>query len=194
MEGILGAFVSLFVIMDPVGNLPLFIGLSKGLPLKEIRRNADRSVIVAGTLLFIFIFMGLKIFNFFDIKFASFQIAGGIILLIMGILYVFDMPVKLAKSHTPDMSVPMGTPLLTGPGVIMTAMILVKGEGILITVIAALMTLIATWIILINAYALYKVLGEHWTNVISKVMGIVLASIAVDFIVKGVYSIIGAVL
>jgi len=191
MEGLLEAFITLFVIMDPVGNLPLFISLTKGMPIKEVRKNVDSSVFVAGVLLFVFLFLGLQILNLFGINLDSFQIAGGIILLIIGILYVFGTSLKYVKHNGADLSIPVGTPLLTGPGVIMTTMILIKENGTLITVVAAFFTLLATWLILLNSSRLYKILGEHWTNVISRVMGIILAAIAVEFIIKGVLNIIG---
>ena len=190
MEGLLEAFAALFVIMDPIGNLPIFISLTKGMPIKEIKRNVDRSVFVAGVLLFIFLFFGLQVFNFFGIDLDSFQIAGGIVLLIMGILYVFGTSLRYVKSHGFDLSVPVGTPLLTGPGVITTTIILVKGSGTLVTVIAAFLTLLATWIILINSSRLYKILGGQWTSAISRIMGIILAAVAVKFITGGVLNII----
>ena len=193
MEGVLEAFITLFVIMDPVGNLPVFTSLTKGMPLSEVKRNADRSVLVAGILLFIFLFLGLKIFDFFGIDMNSFQIAGGIILMIIGIIYVFGLSGKLVKANSNDLSVPIGTPLLTGPGVITTTIILVKENGPFVTVIAAFLTLFTTWIILWNASKLYKLLGEHWTNIISRVMGIVVAAIAVKFIMNGIINSIGAV-
>jgi len=191
MEGILEAFVTLFVIMDPVGNLPIFISLTKGMPISEVRRNVERAVFVAGVLLFVFLFLGLKIFEFFGINLDSFQIAGGIILLIIGILYVFGTSLKYVKHHGTDLSIPIGTPLLTGPGVITTTIILVKENGTFVTVIAAFLALLATWIILLNSARLYKILGEHWSNIISRVMGIVLAAIAVNLITEGVLNIIG---
>ena len=190
MEGVIEAFVSLFVVMDPIGTLPFFISLTKGMPIHVVRRNIDRSVFVAGVLLFVFLFLGIKIFDFFGINLDSFQIAGGIILFIIGILYAFGLSIKYVKSHGSDLSVPVGTPLLTGPGVIMTTVILVKENGPLVTVIAAFLTLLLTWIILFHSSRLYKVLGEHWTNVISRVMGIVLAAIAVKFITNGVLNIV----
>ena len=190
MEGLIESFIALFVIMDPVGNLPIIINLTKGMPTKEIKNNIDRSVFVAAVLLYVFLFLGLRIFYFFGININSFQIAGGIILFVIGMLYVFGSSLKYVKSHTTDLSVPIGTPLLTGPGVIMTTIILVKEKGTLVTVIAAFLTLLATWLILINSARLYKILGEHWTNAISRVMGIVLAAIAVEFITKGVLSIV----
>ena len=190
MSDLLQAVVTLFVIMDPVGNLPVFTSLTKGMPIKHIKENINRSVFVAGVLLFVFLLFGLKIFNFFSININSFQIAGGIVLLIIAIMYVLGMSHHLTKSSGNDLSIPIGTPLLTGPGVITTTIILVKENGVYITVIAALLTLLATWIILANSVRLYKILGEHWTNVISRVMGLILAAIAVEFITQGILNIV----
>ncbi len=190
MIGILEAFVALFVVMDPIGILPLFLNFTKGMPSKEIKRNVDRSIFVAGVVLFVFLFLGLQIFDFFGIDLNSFQIAGGIILLIMGIMYSLGLTMKFLKSHGSDVSVPVGTPLLTGPGVIMTTIILVKESGPLVTVIAAFLTLFITWLVLINSSKMYKILGQHWIDVISRVMGIVLAALAVSFITKGIVNIV----
>ena len=190
MQGIIEAFITLFVIMDPVGNLPIFISLTKGMPTKEMKRNADNSIFVAGVLLFVFLFLGLKIFDFFGINLNSFQIGGGIILLIMGIMYVFGTSLKFVKSHGTDLSVPIGTPLLTGPGVITTTIILVKENRTLMTVIAAFLTLLATWLILLNSVRLYRILGKHWIDVISRIMGVLLAAIAVEFIARGILNIV----
>lgn len=190
MSGLIESFVALFVIMDPIGNLPLFISLTKGMPIKEVKKNVDRAVLVAGVLLFTFLFFGFQIFDFFGINLNSFQIAGGIILLIIGIMYVFGTSLKYVKSHGSDLSVPIGTPLLTGPGTITTAIILTKENGLLVTAIAAFLALVITWSILLNAHKLYKILGEHWTNAISRVMGILLAAIAIEFLTKGVAYII----
>ena len=194
MQEIIEAFITLFVIMDPIGNLPIFISLTKGMPIKEIKRNANNSVFVAGVLLFVFLFLGIKIFDFFGINLNSFQIGGGIILLIMGIMYVFGTSLKFVKSHGSDLSVPIGTPLLTGPGVITTTIILVNESGTFVTVIAALLTLLARWLILINSVRLYKILGAHWIDVISRILGIILAAIAVEFITKGIFNIVAPLL
>ncbi len=190
MQDILQAFITLFVIMDPIGNLPIFTSMTKGMPLKDIRNNVHRSVVVAGVLLFVFLFLGIRLFEFFSININSFQIAGGIVLLIIAIIYVLGMSSHMIKSSGNDLSIPIGTPLLTGPGVITTTIILVKESGVAITFIAASLTLLATWIVLANSARLFRILGEHWTNVISRVMGLILAAIAVEFIVQGVLNIV----
>ena len=190
MEGIFEAFIALFVIMDPVGNMPILVSLTKGMPVKDIKRNVDRSIFVAGLLIFIFIFLGLNIFDFFRININSFQIAGGLILFIIGVFYVFGIASKFVKANVNDLTVPIGTPLLTGPGVITTTIILVNEKGTFVTVIAAFMTLIATYIIFSNFSRIYRFLGENWTNIISRVMGIILAAIAVEFVSQGIVNVI----
>ncbi|MBI2655154.1 MarC family protein [Candidatus Woesearchaeota archaeon] len=190
MEKLLEAFITLFVIMDPVGILPIFIGLAKGMPSIEIRKNINKSVLVAGVLLFIFLFFGVGIFSLFGIDLTSFQIAGGIILLVMGVMSVLGVMGRFIKTHGNDLSVPVGTPLLTGPGVLAVTIILVNENGPYVTAIAAILALSATWIILSNSSRIYRILGEHWTTVISRIMGIILAAIAVGLITDGVSGII----
>lgn len=194
IKGIVEAFVALFVVMDPIGNIPLFLSLTKGFPRMEVGKNVDKSVFVAGVVLFVFLFLGLRIFDLFGINLDSFQIAGGIILLVISVLYFFGVSQHYVKPYGTDISVPVGTPLLTGPGVIMTTLILVKEKGIFITVIASILTLIATWFVLKSSSKLFKILGNHWTNVISRIMGIMLAAIAVKFITNGVLNIISPLL
>jgi multiple antibiotic resistance protein len=189
MNDILQAFITLFVIMDPFGNLPIFISLTKGLPLREIRSNYNRSIVVAGLLLFAFLFFGPMMFELFGIDINSFKIAGGIILLIIGIFYVIGLGNRVLRSTSHDLVVPIGVPLLTGPGVITTTIMIVNENGVYVATIAALLTLIASWLIMMCAQPLYKVLGIHWTTIISRVMGILLAAIAVDFIVEAILSI-----
>ena len=192
MGNLIEAFIILFVIMDPVGNLPFFISLSKGIPRKEMGNHVNNCVLVAGIIIFSFLFFGLAIFDFFGIDIKSFQIAGGIILLLIGIVYVFGLSNKYIKIHGNGFTVPISTPLLAGPGSITTTLILVNEHGVLITAMAALLTLLATWIVLANSFRIYRFLGEQWINIISRLMGIILAAIAVEFIINGTIGITNA--
>jgi len=190
IDELLKSFITLFVIMDPFGNLPILISLMKGMKEKERTKNIYRAVLVASILLFIFLFFGVYIFKFFNISINSFIIAGGIILLIVGIQYVLGL--RFLKEKSIDIaSVPLGTPLLTGPGVITSTIILVNEYGMLITAIAAIATLAATLIILRFSSHIYRLIGEHWSNVLSRIMGLILAAIAVEFIRKGILGALG---
>ena len=190
LDELLKSFITLFVIMDPFGNLPIFISLMRGMKESERIKNVYKAITVASVLLFIFLFFGVYIFKFFNISINSFIIAGGVILLIIGIQYVLGLKFLREKSYD-IAAVPLGTPLLTGPGVITSTIILVSEYGMLITAIAAVATLIATLIILRYSTFIHKLVGEHWSNVLSRVMGLILAAIAVEFIRKGILGVLG---
>lgn len=191
LEELLKSFITLFVIMDPFGSLPFFIVLTKGLSVKEKIKNANRALFTASLLLFIFLFFGVQIFDFFNISINSFMIAGGIILLVIGILYVLGLSPHAYNKKEKDMdvaSVPIGTPLLTGPGVITSAIILVNNYGILLPFISAVATLVITWFIFRKSELIYKFIGPQGAKILSRVMGIILAAIAVEFIKNGISS------
>lgn len=189
---ILKAFITLFVIMDPFASMPIFLSLTKGLPKRKVAENATNAITVASILLFLFLFFGLSILGFFRININSFTIAGGIILLIIGIQYVLGMQFKKENVEDFDVaSVPIGTPLITGPGVITITIILVSEYGYLVTMIAAIVSLLLTWLFLFFSARIYKFIGEHWAKVMSRVMGLLLAAIAVEFIKQGIMGIIG---
>ncbi len=191
IEDIIKSFLTLLVIMNPIGNLPIFISLTKGTSARNMKRNANKAILVASILLFVFLFLGKSIFNFFNISLSSFEIAGGIVLVILGVQYVLGIKFKKEDVKGDDVAyVPIGTPLLTGPGVITIVIVLVSQYGLFITYIAAFMTLFSTWVILYFADVIYKVLGEHWSQAITRIVGLILVAIAVQFIITGVYGVI----
>ncbi len=191
-QEIIKAFVTLFVIINPIGNLTVFIGLSKGMDAKKRKHIVNQILVVASILLFAFLFFGMYIFSFFGIGLDTFQIGGGLILLIIAISYLLDIHTGIHGQK--DISaVPMGTPLLIGPGTITSTLILVNEYGILITFIAAIFALLAVWLILRFSGQIYKLIGPHWAMVSSRVMGLVLAAIAVEFIKTGIISVIRSI-
>ena len=191
-QEILKAFITLFVIINPIGNLTVFIGLSKKMDTNRRKKIVNQILVVASILLFLFLFFGIHIFKFFGIGLDSFQIGGGLILLIIAISYLLDIHTGIHK-HTDISAVPMGTPLLIGPGTITSTLILVGEYGILITFIAATAALLAVWLILRFSGQIYKLIGPHWAMVASRIMGLVLAAIAVEFIKTGIISVIRSV-
>jgi len=191
-QEILKSFITLFVIINPIGNLTVFIGLSKGMDTKKRTIIVNEILFVASILLFAFLFFGRYIFKIFSIGLDTFQIGGGIILLIIAIMYLLDIHTGIHKQK--DISaVPMGTPLLIGPGTITSTLILVNQFGVLITFIAAVFALLAIWIILRFSGQIYKIIGAHWAMVASRIMGLVLAAISVEFIKSGVISVIRSI-
>ena len=183
---VLKSFITIFVVMDSIGNIPFFLEIVKGMPKNVVRKQLNMAITVAAVLMALFLFFGSQVLKLFSIDINSFRIAGGIILLIFGIHYVFGIHQKQRRENGYDISVPIGTPLLVSPGVITTIIILTQINGVIITLLASVLSILSALIILRFSARFYTLLGKHWTNVVSRVMGIMLASIAVEFIRVGI--------
>lgn len=183
------AFFKLMVIMDAIGVLPLFLLLSEKLPRRERAVAADKTILVAAVLLLVFIFAGINVLNFFGISLGSFQIAGGLILFVLGIKIVLGLrwtgDVKNVDLYE-FTAVPMATPLIVGPGTITTVIILVSDYGYSLVLAAALANLLFMWIVFRNGSRIYKIIGHQGTQVISRLLGIVFTALAVEFVKEGV--------
>lgn len=181
------SFVMLLVIMDPFGGIPIFLGLTKGFKLKRMRKSANRAIRVASIILLVFLFLGTFILDFFSISLESFKIAGGIILLILGLSYVLDIKLQQKDKHYEhDITIPMATPLIAGPGVLTSIIILVSLYGFWIPLAAALLNLLIFWLLMRYSNYLHKVIGDQGSEILTRIMGLILTSIAVEFIVTGI--------
>ncbi|MFA6435767.1 MAG: MarC family protein [Candidatus Gracilibacteria bacterium] len=187
------AFFSLFVIMDAFGALPLFLMLSEKIPKAKRAKAANNTLLVAAILLLIFIFGGSAILNYFGISIPSFQVAGGLILLIIGLKIVLGLKLGAQQKHVElyeFTAVPMATPLIVGPGTITTTIILVAQYGYVLVALAALLNLIVMWIVLRNAFFIYRFLGHQGVEIISRIVGIILTALAVEFIHEGLVALL----
>ncbi len=186
METFLQVFLAIFVVMDAIGNLPIFLHFMKRCSSKARINCARETVIIAGAVLFIFLFFGMAILNYFNIDIYSFKIAGGIVLLILGLKFVLGLRLleERAKSYRAAV-VPLATPIITGPGVITTVILMTNEYGMFVTAVASLLNLLVTYIVLRNSHLLFKALGRQGSDVVSRIMGLVLAAIAVTFIKQG---------
>lgn len=183
---LLRAFFGIFVVMDSLGNLPIFYSFVKGWAVGKRTEMIKQTMYVAGAMLFLFMFFGDSILSFFMLDFSSFQIAGGIIVLIFGIkqvigLRLLEERVKTYKSAV----VPLATPLITGPATITTIMIFVHQYGLWVTFLASLMNLYVAYFFLSRADRLHVILGRQGSDALSKIMGLILTAIAVGFIRQG---------
>lgn len=187
--------LKLFIIMDAIGMLPVFLLLSEKMPRAKRNQAADKTMVVAGALLFLFVFAGEFILKFFDITLSSFQVAGGLILLLFGLKMVLGLRLESQKKRAElyeFTAVPMATPLIVGPGTITTVLILNQEYDLLLVCGAALLNLFILWIVLRNANRLYKVLGHQGSEVVSRLMGLVLTAWAVDFIWHGIQALMAS--
>ena len=119
--GILTISVTLFMILDPFASLPMFISMTKGLDGRTVKSYANKAILVAAILLFVFMLMGPKLMSVFDVSMSSFKVAGGIIFLMMAIELVFGLKLSQISDDSGAKWAIIASPVLTGPGVITTS-------------------------------------------------------------------------
>jgi multiple antibiotic resistance protein len=193
------AFVTFLVIIDPPGCVPIFASLTRGNPAVHRRAMAIRSAVLAWIILMFFALLGKPMLHALGISLASFRIAGGIMLFFIALEMVFEKRTQRREERaqaiegTPeaeDISVfPMAIPMIAGPGSIASAMLLVsRADGYAeIGVVLAAMTVVIliTGAALLSAGGLMKLMGERIEAMISRLLGVILAALAAQFVVDG---------
>jgi len=183
-EDLIYATTLLFFIFDPFATVPMFITLTREQTEKEQMVSANKAVLVAGILFVIFALIGTELLALFSITTDAFRIAGGIVLLLMAMEIIFSL--KLSKKEDTSVAwVIIATPLLSGPGVITTAILLVHLYGHFTVLIAGVISLAVTWGIMRNSLIISQKVGNNAIDVFSKIIGMLLAAIAVEFIMRG---------
>jgi multiple antibiotic resistance protein len=161
--------------------------MTKGLSPKEIHKQAFIAVAVAGALMYLFLIFNRMIFDILGLNMPSFQIAGGILLFILGIQEALGIEIGRCKDQTtPAAGVVIGSPLLCGPGTITTVLLLSRDYGIFIPFVAITIALLATWLVLYYAEKIQHILGDVVTDIMGKVLGMLVAAIAVEIIASGI--------
>lgn len=200
MTDTLNAFVVLFIVVDPIGVAWLFAALTAGSDLKQQRRMAVQGVTFALMFMYLFFFLGDNVLGWMGISLASFRIAGGILLFLLALEMVFARRSGLRSTtigeqheaeHKQDLSVfPLAFPLLAGPGALATVMLMagqIESLTQRITLSAVIFMVGAiTMLALYMARPLSARLGETGANVISRLLGLMLAALAVQYVIDGI--------
>ena len=183
-EELIYATTLLFFIFDPFAAVPMFITLTRDQTQKEQMVSANKAVLMAGILFVIFALIGTELLALFSISVDAFRIAGGIVLLLMAMEIIFSLQMS-KKEETSVAWVIIATPLLSGPGVITTAILLVDLYGHFTVLIAGVISLAITWGIMRNSLFISQKVGNNAIDVFSKIIGMLLAAMAVEFIMRG---------
>ncbi len=187
MQAFLRAFFELFVIIDIIGTLPVFVALTREFPPHERRRSANVALFVAGTLMLVFLAVGIQALDLLHIELSSFKIAGGIILGILGIQLVLGKGLGPAAAGSyGSAAMIIGTPLITGPGTISTIIILAESHGRMLVLEAIVANLVICWFMLLASGWIARILGMNVIEILSKVMGLLLLAIAVQYVRDGI--------
>ena len=182
------AAIALFIIVDPFGNIPIFMGLTENVPESKRKKVYNTAVIVGTVLLLVFAFTGTEILNIFGLSIYSFEVAGGILLLIIAIrILIMGSMHENVESPESLGAVPIAIPLLVGPGAITTTIFSIQLDDTAIPAILAVVIVMAiTWVILRYINGIYKLLGKTGSIIIARVMALLIAAIAVQYILTGI--------
>lgn len=179
-------FLPLFVALDPIGLLPVFIGVTRGLT-REQRRKAIFQAVAAAVIISVgFMFAGEALFRFLGVTDADFRIAGGVLLLVMSV-YDILMPGKPAvDEHTTVGIVPLAMPLIVGPATMATILILAKRpDGYSMTTLSLAINFLILLAVLLGSDAIARVVGLSALSAFSKLVMVLLSAIGVNYILTG---------
>ena len=190
------SFVTLFVIIDPIGLTPLFVALTQGMSVKQRRAIAIRATLVSAGILALFAIFGEALLGFIGISMAAFKIAGGILLLLTALDMLFQRRTKRREDTAEedddldDPSVfPLAIPLIAGPGSIATVILLAGAHpgfsGLGLSLAVMVLVLLVTFIFFEAATPLERLFGKTGINVVSRLLGMLLAALAVQFMLNG---------
>jgi multiple antibiotic resistance protein len=190
IKNVVLAFIPLFVAVDAIGVLPIFASLTETLKKKQRLGVIAQSMVTAICLAIGFIFLGRAIFRFLNITVGDFMVAGGFVLFCIAIIDIIN-PEKKRRIPANELgAVPLGTPLIVGPAVLTTSLIMLEEYGIMATSVAVLSNVIIAGIIFSLSNILMKILGASGSRALSKIMSLLLAAIAVMMVRKGILYII----
>ncbi|WP_419799602.1 MAG: MarC family protein [Terasakiella sp.] len=197
---ILQTFVTMFVIIDPIGLTPMFIGLTSGANVAYRRKMALRAVLFAACILAFFALIGHEFLGLLGIEMSSFRIAGGAMLFLTGLEMVFGKRTTrrsenaeeiVAEHEMEDISVfPLAIPFLAGPGSITSIMLLMEGqdgnyEGQFVILAVTGVVLLVSLILFMLSDKLEKILGQTVSSIFSRILGVLLAALASQYIIDG---------
>lgn len=187
------AFVTILVVMDPPGNVPVFLTLTRGQDRRAQRRAAVQATMVAAAVVYVFALFGQEILHLLGISVAALEVAGGLILVIASLELLHMAPTGrdgLLRGSGNVAFVPLGTPLLAGPGAIAATMVYVRrahgAVGVTAVLLALLAVLVIVYLALRYASVLSRVLRDNGIELLSRIVGLLLAAIAVQMVATGV--------
>ena len=182
-------FIPIFVAVDAIGNIPLFISLVTGLNKKQRKKAIMDSVTTATLVAVLFMFIGKWVLRVVNITISDFQIAGGILLFVIAVRLLLPGSYKtmLADGHDKDIGVfPLGTPLITGPAVLTTTLMMLDSFGLVATFASLIINMVIVWVTLYRADLIISLVGTSGARAFSKIMYILLAAIAVMMVRRGI--------
>jgi multiple antibiotic resistance protein len=184
---LLKSTVALFVVLNPIGTVPLFIAITEKMEKEERKTVSKTAIIASGTVLIVFAVGGTELLSIFGITIFSFMIAGGVLLFIVAIKLLTHGVWRFGGGSLPEESgvVPLAFPLLAGPGAITSVIISYETSGLIVTVLSIAIVIGITYLILLFINSIYRLLGRRGSMIVTRVFAVFIAAIAVQYVVEG---------
>ncbi|KTD99273.1 MULTISPECIES: MarC family protein [unclassified Pseudoalteromonas] len=196
MNELLAIFIFFFAVIDPIGTVPVFIAVTRGEDDKFKRKVIFKAVGVSAIVLLFFVVAGELLLNAIEIPLSAFQIAGGIVLLLFALSMIFgeskpETEIKSVRDSTETAIFPLAIPSIASPGAMLGAVLMTRNEEFtwieqLMTSSMMLAVLALVLILLLLATHVHKVIGDSGASIISRIMGLILSSVAVTNILNGI--------
>ena len=198
-DTVLKEFISLWVVIDPIGSVPVFIAVTAGLSAQQQRGVAIRATVIAAAILLFFLVGGQILLEGVNIHLEAFQIAGGIVLFLFALTMIFgeskieEEKKQISGSHSHLAVFPLAVPSLASPGAMLAVVMLTDNhrysvEEQVFTAGAMLVVLASTLVLFFLASPIQRLIGDAGASIVSRVMGLVVASVAVDNVLRGLSS------
>lgn len=194
-DSLLVQFVILWAVIDPIGSVPVFLAKTNGLSPKICRRIARNAIFISIGVLLFFLILGQILLEKMQISLSSFQIAGGLVLLIFSLSMIFgeskpEKEIRLTNQWEEIAVYPLAIPSIASPGAMMTVVLLTDNHRFhlpeqIMTAVLVLVILIITYILFLLAGYIHKFIGNVGASIISRIMGLILSAVAVDNILTG---------
>ncbi|HWP82990.1 MAG TPA: MarC family protein [Bacteroidota bacterium] len=185
LQSLLLSFIPLFVAIDVLGVVPIFLSLTDGMALAHKRRLVTEATLTALVVSVVFLFGGRVIFSFLGITENDFRVGGGVVLLVLAVNDLLFSPGSQRRPESSIGIVPIGIPLIIGPAALTTILIIVDSYGLLPTIISLLVNLVIVWLVFRYSNVVIKVMGEAGSKAFAKVASLFMAAIAVMMIRVG---------
>ena len=189
-------FVVLWAVIDPIGSVPVYLTKTIGLPLEDRRKIALKAVLISAGILLFFLVAGQALLEAMQIPLTAFQIAGGLVLLLFALTMIFgegkpEQEMKMTASLSELAVYPLAVPSIASPGAMMAIVLLTDNHRFsfddqLITALIMLSILFSTYLLFVIANRIQRVIGNTGAAVISRVMGLILAAVAVNNMLVGI--------
>ena len=196
MIDLVATFIIFFAVIDPIGTVPVFIAVTRGFDARDKRKIALIAALVAAAVLVFFVVAGELILTAMAIPLAAFQISGGIVLFLFALSMIFgeskpEQETRLAEEHEETAIFPLAVPSIAGPGAMLAAVLMTEHAKFGLwqqvqTALVMLSVILVTFILMLAASGIHRLIGNAGASVISRVMGLILASVATANTLTGI--------